>query len=71
MTTHILPHRQHRRFSLALMLRHFLTRRALRRDRRRLALLDDHLLRDIGVSREAALREADRSDWDAPDHWVG
>ena len=42
----------------------------LRRDRRRLAVLDDHLLRDIGISRDAALREAERKGWDAPDYWI-
>ena len=41
-----------------------------RRGRRRLAMLDDHLLRDIGITREAALREAGRKDWDAPEHWI-
>ena len=70
MATHTLSRQKHRRFSLAQMLRHFLARRALRRDRKRLALLDDHLLRDIGISREAALLEADRRDWGAPDHWL-
>jgi len=32
-------------------------------------LLDDHLLRDIGISREAAKAEAEAKGWDAPDHW--
>ena len=44
-------------------------RKGLRRSRLRLAVLDDHLLRDIGVSPDAARAEADRKGWDAPDHW--
>lgn len=34
-----------------------------RRQRRALALLDDHLLRDIGVTRGQALAEARRPPW--------
>lgn len=34
-----------------------------RRQRRVLEMLDDHLLRDIGVSREQALAEARRPPW--------
>lgn len=44
-------------------------RLALRRSRARLGHLDDHLLRDIGLTPEQAQREADRSFWDAPAHW--
>jgi uncharacterized protein YjiS (DUF1127 family) len=51
---------------------------ALRQSRRSLADLDDHLLRDVGLSREAAQREAarpawdalDEAPWDAPAHWL-
>ncbi len=43
---------------------------ALARSRRALAELDDHMLADIGVTREAAGREAARPFWDAPDHWL-
>ena len=39
------------------------------RERRTLAGLDDHILRDIGLDRESALREANRKLWDAPTHW--
>ena len=39
------------------------------RQRRRLAELDDAALRDIGISRADALREAARKPWDAPSHW--
>ena len=43
---------------------------ALSRSRRDLALLDDHLLQDIGLTREEAEAEASRSDWDVPPHWL-
>lgn len=39
---------------------------AVRRERARLADLDDHTLADIGVSRAAAAREATRPVWDLP-----
>lgn len=42
---------------------------SLRRERQRLALLDDRLLRDIGVSRREAEDEAARSVWEAPNRW--
>lgn len=42
----------------------------LRRQRLQLAELDDRALRDIGISREDALREAARSPWDAPAFWI-
>ena len=42
---------------------------ALFRQRRSLASLDDHLLRDIGVTREQAQNEATRPLWDVPAHW--
>lgn len=42
---------------------------AINRSRARLAVLDDHMLRDIGLSRDEALCEADRPFWDAPSHW--
>ncbi len=45
-------------------------RLGLARSRARLATLDDHLLADIGLTREKALAEADRPVWDAPDHWI-
>lgn len=44
---------------------------ALSRSRRGLARLDDHLLRDIGVTRAEAIAEADRTPWNAPSHWRG
>ncbi|MFN6979925.1 MAG: DUF1127 domain-containing protein [Gemmobacter sp.] len=42
---------------------------ALRRQRDHLARLDDRLLADIGLTREAALCEARRRLWDVPAHW--
>jgi uncharacterized protein YjiS (DUF1127 family) len=44
---------------------------ALARSRRSLRRLDDHLLRDIGLTRTEALAEANRQGWDAPLHWKG
>lgn len=59
---------------------------ALRRSRRHLAALDDHLLRDVGLTRAEAWRESRRPAWegqgaghrpagnahlwDAPAHWL-
>jgi len=43
---------------------------AAARQRRHLADLDDTLLRDIGLSREAAEAEARRSVWDVPASWL-
>jgi uncharacterized protein YjiS (DUF1127 family) len=44
-------------------------RAGLRRSRRALARLDDHLLADIGLTRLEAATEAARPHWDAPLHW--
>lgn len=51
------------------LLRRILGSASLRRERKRLAQLDTHLLRDIGVSRDEAIRESNRKGWDAPDRW--
>lgn len=51
-------------------LRRLLSAVAVRRSRARLADLDDHLLRDIGLTRGQAAAESERSGWDAPDHWL-
>nr|WP_242468989.1 DUF1127 domain-containing protein [Rhodovulum adriaticum] len=40
------------------------------RQRRHLAQLDDAMLRDIGLSREAARAEARRPLWDVPPSWL-
>lgn len=42
---------------------------ALHRQRHSLALLDDAMLRDIGLTREEANTEATRPLWDVPRHW--
>ena len=43
---------------------------AVRRQRKALSALEDHLLEDIGVTREQAETEAKRPLWDTPSHWV-
>lgn len=42
---------------------------AVSRQRRHLLSLDDHLLKDIGVTRAQAEQEARQTVWNAPDHW--
>lgn len=61
----ILPQR---RRSLILRL---LDTLGLMRQRRDLATLDDALLEDLGLTREAAEAEARRAAWDVPAHWRG
>jgi uncharacterized protein YjiS (DUF1127 family) len=39
------------------------------RSRRALLRLDDHCLRDIGLTRHEAERESARAPWDPPLHW--
>lgn len=41
----------------------------LARQRRALRDIDDHILKDIGLTRRQAEQEAARPFWDAPDHW--
>lgn len=43
---------------------------AIRRERRSLLDLDDHLLGDIGLTRDEAAREARREVWDVPANWT-
>ncbi|WP_308419732.1 DUF1127 domain-containing protein [Cribrihabitans marinus] len=45
-------------------------RLALWRSRRALDKLDARQLRDIGLSRDEARREARKPIWDAPDNWL-
>ena len=49
------------------LLRRLAVWRALARERRALATLDPHLLRDMGLDAGAAAREAERPFWDVPD----
>jgi uncharacterized protein YjiS (DUF1127 family) len=70
MRSRTLPARLGRRPSLLGLLRTFHALRQLRTERNHLSRLDDHLLRDIGVSRTEAEAEADRALWDAPRHWL-
>ncbi|WP_204115717.1 DUF1127 domain-containing protein [Shimia biformata] len=44
---------------------------ALARQRRQLARLDDAALKDMGITRADARREAQRAAWDVPSHWRG
>ena len=46
-------------------------RGSLLRSRKSLSRLDDHLLRDIGLTRDEAAAEAARAAWDVPPHWRG
>lgn len=69
MRSTFLPRVSRRTLSLTAFITRLFGCNKLRRTRLRLAALDDHLLRDIGVSREDAQAEADRRGWDAPDHW--
>ena len=41
----------------------------LSRQRRHLGELDDHMLADIGVTREQALKESRKLAWDVPTNW--
>jgi uncharacterized protein YjiS (DUF1127 family) len=60
-----------RRSTLATLPARILAASALARSRHSLRRLDDHLLRDIGISRAEALSEANKASWDAPSHWKG
>ncbi|MEO1238516.1 MAG: DUF1127 domain-containing protein [Pseudomonadota bacterium] len=42
---------------------------ALFSERRRLADMPDHMLKDLGITRQEAEAEARRSIWDSPSHW--
>ena len=44
---------------------------AITAQRRSLNALDDHMLKDIGVSRSEALKEAQKPIWDVPETWRG
>lgn len=42
---------------------------SVRAQRRALAVLDDRMLADVGLTRAQALRECERAVWDSPAHW--
>ena len=56
------PHTRRRASLLDLLI--------LRRQRRKLAKLDDAALRDMGLTRREAQEEARRPSWDVPHHWI-
>jgi uncharacterized protein YjiS (DUF1127 family) len=47
------------------------TAQTLHRQHVALTRLNDALLRDIGITREQAMAEAESSVWDVPNHWRG
>lgn len=47
-----------------------LTLLSIHRERNKLTALDDHMLKDIGLTREDAQKESKRPIWDAPDRWL-
>jgi uncharacterized protein YjiS (DUF1127 family) len=57
--THTIPHRKRRPGLLALLRTWYLRTR----QRQALVELDEHLLRDCGLTREQARREADKPFW--------
>lgn len=54
----------HRTSWLSVLVRRLLLWRNLMRERQHLRSLDDHALRDIGISRQDVDREASRPFWD-------
>jgi len=48
--------------------RYFLSCLEVARQRRHLLTLDERILKDVGISRADALREASRQFWDIPEH---
>lgn len=52
-----------------MLLRRWSELRAVARQRRQLAALDDERLADLGLSADQARTEAARPFWDAPRHW--
>lgn len=48
------------------LLERLLTHLQVAQERRHLASLDEHMLRDIGISRADAMAESGRSFWDIP-----
>jgi uncharacterized protein YjiS (DUF1127 family) len=69
MLTLTLQRAQRARPALSLLSR-LVQARALARQRKALATLDDAILKDIGITRFDAQRESARPVWDAPQHWM-
>ncbi len=67
---HVLSTRSARAAGRPGALRRLLILIAERRSRRRLAELDDHLLRDLGLTAGEARQAAKQVDWNAPAHWL-
>ncbi len=63
---HLLPRTVAHRPGLVARIRAALV---LRRQRHRLPDFGDHLLDDIGITREMAEREASQAIWDVPHGW--
>lgn len=47
----------------------YLAAQALNKQYQALLRLDDSLLRDIGITRAQAVKQATKPVWDAPQHW--
>ncbi|WP_232829362.1 DUF1127 domain-containing protein [Tropicimonas sp. IMCC34043] len=60
----------HRGFNPLGIISYVRNLRVLARQRRELAMMDDHMLQDIGVSRFEAESEATRPLWDVPHFWM-
>ncbi|HLQ18739.1 MAG TPA: DUF1127 domain-containing protein [Tabrizicola sp.] len=56
-------------FSPARLLQRLNAAAAQKQSRRALGKLEDHILRDIGLTRAEAEAEAARPVWDVPLHW--
>lgn len=68
-TRHVRPGRTRAVGSLIRLLRAATDAHSTYRQRQTLANLDDSALSDIGLTREAALTEAQKPLWDVPHHW--
>ncbi len=71
MTTHTIAALWSRARTPFHLLRKFRQMTDLIQSRRDLRRLDEHLLRDIGLTRHEAETEAFRAPWDVPPHWRG
>ena len=70
-------HRQSERLETGLSINPFdwwarlMARQTVARERHQLLELDEHQLRDIGITRYDAVREANRPSWDLPKRLKG